>query len=216
VPVPALKGPKGVRYAAWDYYTPYLLNTILITKNCAHPDVLVRWADYQMELEATMGAYAGTKVKNWDWAKKGMNSIMDEQAVYTTKVWPAPVRTSWNQYSAMYRTNDFRLGQAADPKNPTFESALYHASQKPYFPYKEPKKMQLPPLIFSQADAAQIADISTSMTNQVNQAMAQFATAKLDIDDDGAWTKYTSAIDKIGLQQYLQTYQQAYDKQVKG
>lgn len=215
VPVPPLKGPDGTQIAAWDYYVPYNTAGIQITKKAQNPELLVQWADFQMELENTIDAYGGTQDKNWTWAKAGQNGINGKQAVYALDIWPAPVGTSWNQYSVMARSNDFRLSQFADPKNPNFEKDLYEAS-RPYEPFAQNKDWQLPPLIFDEAGAASNADISTVLTNHVRQSLANFAIGKLDINDDAAWNDYTSKIDKMGIATYLQTYQAAYDSRPKG
>jgi len=213
VAVPALEGPNGVRFAAWDYYSPYILRSLVVTNKCQQPEVLVRWADYQMELEATLIGYDGTKDKTWFWAKRGEVGLFGEQAIYRQLQLPAPVRQSWNQHSVMYRTYDFRAAQGSDPKNPTFEAILERASVKPYKPYRQPKERQLPPLIFDEASAASNADIALALKNHVTQSMAQFATGKLDIHDDTVWKTYTDKIDKMGLPRYLQNQQKAYDSQ---
>jgi len=215
VPVPPLKGPDGVHYAAWDYYSPYILNSVVITKACEHPDVLVRWADYQMELEATLIAYNGIEGKSWGWAKKGDRSIQRRQAVWRQSVWPAPAGQSWDQYSAMYRSNDFRLGQQTDQKNSAVPAQLYYDS-KVYAKHKQPKELQLPPLIFDEATAASNADIALALKNHVTQSMAQFATGKLDIDDDNVWKTYVGKIDQMNLALYLKNYQKAYDSRPTG
>ncbi len=215
VTVPPLKGPDGTQIAAWDYYVPYGTAGIQITKKAQNPELLVQWADFQMELENTIDAYGGTQNKNWTWAKAGQNGINGKQAVYALDIWPAPVGTSWNQYSVMARSNDFRLGQFADPKNPNFEKDLYESS-RPYEPFAQKKEWQLPPLIFDEAGAASNADIATVLTNHVKQSLASFSIGKLDIHSDAAWADYTSKIDKMGIATYLQTYQAAYDARPKG
>jgi putative aldouronate transport system substrate-binding protein len=217
VPVPPLKGPDGTQIAAWDYYVPYGVGTgsVQITKHAKNPELLAQWADFQMELENTIDAYGGTENKNWEWAKAGQNGINGKQAVYSLAVWPAPVGTSWNQFSVMARSSDFRLGQFADPKNPNFEKNLYEASV-PYEKFAQSKDWQLPPLIFDADGAASNADIATAMTQHISQSLANFALGKLDINDDAVWADYKSKIDKIGLAQYIQTYQQAYDNRPKG
>jgi putative aldouronate transport system substrate-binding protein len=215
VPVPPLKGPAGTQIAAWDYYVPYGTAGIQITKAAKNPELLVQWADFQMELENTIDAYGGTQNKNWTWAKAGQNGINGKQAVYSLDVWPAPVGTSWNQYSVMARSNDFRLSQFADPKNPNFEKDLYEAS-RPYEPFAQNKDWQLPPLIFDETGAASNADIETAMSQHIKQSLAYFSTGKLDINDDAAWNDYKTKIEKIGVKQYLETYQQAYDSRPKG
>ena len=211
--VPPLKGPAGFQNAKWDYYG-YRTGGLLITNKCAQPEILVQWADAQMELEAIMRGYAGEKKGNWDWSKEGTKGINDKQALYNVSVSPAPKSTSWLQYSVMYRSNDFRLGQEIDPKVPNFEAGLYQASTE-YEPFAEPQDQQLPPLIFDESTAAAKADTAASIYQQVRQKIAQFAVGELDINDDNAWNDYVKSFDAMGLSNYLDIYQQAYDKAPK-
>ncbi len=58
--MPPLKGPNGVQYAAWNYLGVGVeVATLVITKKCAKPELLVQWADAQMELEAILRGYGG-------------------------------------------------------------------------------------------------------------------------------------------------------------
>lgn len=214
LPVPPLEGPSGVRNAGWDYYSDVesSLSRFVITSKCKDPATLLQWADYQMDLEATMGSYSGPKSKNWWYAKAGSKSIKGDQAVWKQDVWPAPVGTSWSQYAVMFRSNDFRLGQQIDPKEPTYEANLYQAT-KQYEPYKQDKSQTLPPVILDPKAAGNAVDTAVSLSNHVKQSLAEFTTAKLDINDDTVWKTYTDKINAMGLQPYLQAYQQAYDNQ---
>ncbi|GAA2101948.1 extracellular solute-binding protein [Microlunatus panaciterrae] len=213
IAVPPLKGPNGVQYAGWDHYG-YQSQSLLITSACKNPELLVQWGDYQMELEAIMGAYGGTKDKNWEWAQQGDKGINGKQAVFRLTKFPAPEGQGWDQYSIMYRSNDFRLGQYIDPKKPDFEKDLYEASVG-YKPFAEPEDMQVPPLLFDESAAAQKADTAAAIQTHVKQSLAKFSVGELDINDDKAWSDYTKKFDAIGLKAYLDIYQQAYDKRPK-
>lgn len=212
--IPPLGGPQGVRYAGWNYYVDVEsgLAQFIITSKCKDPGTLVKWADYQMDLEATLSAYDGVKAKNWWYADSGATSIKGEQAVWNQDVWPAPVGTSWSQYAVMFRSNDFRLGQQIDPKAPTYEAYKYDATLK-YQKYQEPKEWALPPVIVDPSTAGSVVDTELSLSNHVKQSFAEFATARLDINDDTVWKTYVNKINDMGLQQYLQAYQQGYDNQ---
>jgi putative aldouronate transport system substrate-binding protein len=213
VAIPPVKGPDGTQIAGWDYYG-FAANGLQITKNCTDPQTLVKWADYQMDLLAIMWGYAGVQDSNWAWSKSGEKGINDKQALYANKVWPAPAGQSWNQYSAMYRSNDFRLGERVNPKEPTFEAGLYQAG-KSYEPFAQPKEQQLPPVIIDDADAAQAAETASAVYDHVNQSMAQFALGKLDPSNSGDWQKYVDTYNAMNLQNYLDIYQRAYDKAPK-
>ncbi len=211
--MPPLKGPNGVQYTAWEHYS-YGAARLVITSACSNPEILVQWGDAQMELEAIMNGYGGSPDTNWSWAKKGETSLTGDQAVFKIKEWPAPEGQSWSQYSIMYRSNDFRLGQYSNPDNPDFEQGLYEASTK-YEPFAQPKDFQLQPLIFDESSAAQKADTAAAIEKHVKQNLAKFAVGELDINDDAAWNGYTSAFDAMGMKQYLELYQKAYESRPK-
>lgn len=213
VAVPPLKGPNGNQTAQWDYYG-FSTNGLQITNACKDPDLLVKWSDYQMDLEAIMWAYDGIKGTNWFWGDKGAKGIDGQQALFRDVQWPAPLGQSWSQYSTMYRSLDFRNGQQVNPKAPTYEAGLYAAGKK-YEPFAEPKEMQLPPLIIPDASAAQVADTATSIQQAVQQAMSQFALGNKNIDNDSDWNGYTDSFTKMNLKGYLDIYQKAYDSRPK-
>ncbi|MFC7623335.1 hypothetical protein [Microlunatus sp. GCM10028923] len=213
VAVPPLRGPAGVQYARWDHFG-YKTSPMVITSACKQPEILVQWADAQMELEAFQHHVAGNQGENWDWSKKGAKGINGKQALYELKAYPPPAGTSWNQYGAMYNSNDARLGIQINKANPNFEAELYRSAQS-YQPFAEPEAMQVPPLIFNEADATAKADTAATIYNRVRTAMAAFAIGETDINDDGAWNEYVTSFDAIGIQAYLELHQQAYENRPK-
>lgn len=217
-PVMPLKGPSGKGITSTNYYI-YLADALVVTNKCKNPELLVQWADYQMDLEAIMRGYAsgGDKGKQWDWATKGQKGIDGRQAVWETVSGNANpdngktiVGRGWNQYSLMYRSLDFRNGQYNDPKTGDTEGRLYQVSKR-YEQYDQPKDEQLPPLLFDDSDTATIGNLATTIGNQVTQSMAKFATAQLDINNDAVWKNYLNTLNKMGLKQYTEIYQKAYD-----
>lgn len=216
-PVMPLKGPSGGRIATNDYYTSPS-NVMVITKACKNPELLAQWADYQMDAEAILRAFpkGGQKGKQWDWATKGNKGIDGRQAVWKAfnNTQQATVGIGWNQSSLMYRSLDERNGQWVDPKAPNFEADLYQLSKR-YTEFSQPKDQQLPPLIFDETATATISDLETTIQNHVTQSMAKFATAELDVNDDTVWNNYVNTLQKMNLNQYLELYQQAYDKRPK-
>jgi putative aldouronate transport system substrate-binding protein len=217
-PISALAGPSQVRNFAWNYYQPYssgVLSQLVITKNCSQPELLVMWADYQLELEAIMRSAWGEKGRDWTWSPKGAKDLAGTQATWKQFVGgsEASVRagTGWNQHGILYRSSGFRLGEEADPKNPPFAALLDEATVKAYQPYASKKDWQLPPLIFDQTAAARNADILTSVTNEVQNALAEFALGKRNIDSDSDWASYTGALKKMGVSELVGNYQKAYE-----
>jgi len=206
VAVPPPKGPNGVQYAAWNYLGVGVeVSKLVITKKCAKPELMVQWADAQMELEAILRGYGGPR---FEWAKEGELGINGKQAVYGfSATWNTEKNISWGQDNTMYRSQDFRLAERVDPKDLTFEKPLYQQTVDSYFPYKQPQEMQFPPVTLDQDQAAQEAELKTNLKSEVNLSFSKFVTGQLDPNDDSAWNDYKDRVDKIGVKQYLDIQQ---------
>ncbi|MFC7621594.1 hypothetical protein [Microlunatus sp. GCM10028923] len=211
VALPPLAGPDGVRYAAWDHYSGIRdAAGLVITSACRSPETLVRWADAQLELEATLRAYGGTPGENWDWAKPADRGIDGRQAIWDLKEFPPPAGQSWSQNSVMYRSNDFRLSQRDDPTRPTLAGRLYRDALT-YQKFQQPKEHQLPPLIFDEADAARRADLGAALAAAVRTATAEFSLGRRRVDDEADWQAYLDQLAGIGVQDYVDLHQRAYE-----
>jgi putative aldouronate transport system substrate-binding protein len=206
-----LKGPGGVQVAPWDYLGVGLeVSTLVVTRKCRRPDLLVRWADYQMDLEVVLRSYAGPDIR---WSAKGDKGINGKQSVYGFDSWntDATKGKTWDQYGVMYRSGDFRLAERVNPKKPTFESPLYEQTRDHLYPFKQPMEQQFPPVTLEADQAAQDAEIGLNLKGEVTSSLANFVTGKLDPADDGQWNDYKNRINKIGLQPYLEIQQAAYE-----
>jgi putative aldouronate transport system substrate-binding protein len=215
--VPALKGPDGTQVASWDYYGATTAGNFVITRACKNPAVALMWGDGQYELETILRAYSGPKDENWRWAKAGEKGINGKQALWSslTRADGKTEGLGWNQFGISYRSNDFRLGERVDPKAPTFEQPLYEQTAKAYYPYRQPQEQQLPPLYMTEAQAGTSSELETTLANHVRQSLTKFTMGELDPNKDADWKQYTDTIDQMGLANYLQTFQEAYDAKYK-
>lgn len=207
-----LKGPDGVQFAAWDYLKVGVeVSTLVVTRKCRRPDLLVRWADFQLDLEVVLRSYAGPDFR---WSAKGDKGINGKQSIYGfDATWDSDATKgkTWDQYGVMYRSGDFRLGERVNPQKPTFESPLYEETRDHQFKYKQPMDRQFPPVTLEADQAAQDAEIGLNLKGEVTSSLAKFVTGRLDPNDDGQWNDYTSRMRKIGLRPYLDIQQAAYE-----
>ncbi len=216
VAVPTLKGPDGTQIAAWNHYGAIQTGQFVVTKACKNPDVAVQWADVQYELESIVQSYSGEYNKGWRWAKRGETGINGKQGLWTTLgTWPPEDGSWWGQLGLGYRSNDFRLGEVVDPEKPTFEKPLYENTRSAYYPYRVEKERQLPPLYMNEDQAAQTGEQAITIGNHVKQSQSKFILGQLDIDDDAAWDTYVNTLDKMGIEAYIQVYQEAYEAKYK-
>jgi putative aldouronate transport system substrate-binding protein len=219
VTVPTLEGPDGTRTAGWNYYGSVFAGHYVVTNACKNPEVAVMWGDGLYELEATLRSVHGTLGKDVRWAKEGEIGINGKQAVWKQIVtWGTEEMNNhwWGQIGIQYRSNDYRLGEAVDPELPTFEKPLYEHTKEDYYPYRQDKSQQLPPLYMREDQAAQTGELATTINNHVNQMLARFTTGEADIDDNAEWNKYVSTLDRMGLANYVQIHQDAYDEKYGG
>ena len=94
-----------------------------------------------------------------------------------------------------------------DPDHDT-EFYLQQAGEK-YQPYEPAMETLVPNLVFEGSDAQLISEATLQIGGYVNQALVQFVTGDLDIEDQ--WEEYLSTLEKMGVQQYIDTYQKYYD-----
>ncbi|WP_028549751.1 ABC transporter substrate-binding protein [Paenibacillus sp. UNC451MF] len=212
VSVPPLKGPKGTQI------TP-LNNSVgqgryIITKASKNPDAAFRLADLLYSEEMTMRETIGRLDVEWKYADKGEVGINGKPAIWkkTDVVLPTVQNVSWSQTAPTLRTNDFRLGQVADPKNPQ-ETILYNETKQNYEPYKQSMNTVLPQMFFTNEQAMELADLEKTITDHVQEMIARFVIGDASLDKD--WDGYLKNLQNMNLKRYLEIYQAAYDAKMK-
>lgn len=221
VKIPTLRGPSGTRIQNWDYYNPYYIGHCSITSACKIPEIAATWVDGQYELEAFCRAYIGVLGTEWRWAKKGESGFTGDQAVYKFLTpFPAKPGRSWGQHSVIFASNDWELAQAIGPKSDdkgglSFLKGLYDSARQDYYPYRQPKSHQVPPLALTSEESSQIADLETNIDQYVVQMEAKFVTGAVDPNNDGAWRGYVNTLNRMKLDTYLSIYQKAYNRAPK-
>lgn len=213
VALPPLEGPDGTRVASWNYYQAVTPGHFVITSACENPGVALMWGDGQYELETILRGYYGPKDENWRWAEDGETAINGKQALFSSLVREdgKTEGLGWNQFGISYRSSDFRLAERVDPENPTFEKPLYEETARAYYPYRQEKPEQLPPLYMTEDQAALTSELAATLSNHVKTSMTKFATGELDPNNDADWRAYLDTIEQMGIQQYIEAYQAAYD-----
>lgn len=209
VALPPLQGPEGVQLSCWS---DNLITGIplLITNQCTNPELLVQWADYQLELAAQCSSQAGEKGVDWDWADEGQVGLTGEQAVWWNKKYPPDVGKGWGQLHIYNFSRSYRDGIVSDPDVPHFERRLHEATV-PYEELRPAREAQLPTVIFDEVAATDQATNEQTITPYVEQAIAEFSLGRRDINDDAVWDEYVSTLDKMGIARFVELYQVAYE-----
>lgn len=195
-PIPPLAGPSGLRQ------NPTTTNVtgsggFLITKANQYPAASFRLADLFLSWEGTTRSYYGIPGVDWDYVKEGENllSITGEPAKYKELVYHStPHAQSWGPSLPQYRPASYRESQADTPDAP-YEGMLFRWSKENYAPYDVDKT--IPPLVITPDLATQMGDLSTTITNLVNESFAGFVNGQRDIDSE--WDAYVQSLNDAGL-----------------
>ncbi|MBJ6359939.1 ABC transporter substrate-binding protein [Paenibacillus sp. GCM10012307] len=211
--VPPLKGPEGVQIAPYEAYHLVGGGSFLITKASKNPAAAFRLADLLYNEEVTLRSVIGRPDKEWKKAEPGEIGINGEQAKWKQIAdWGKTQNFNWNQSGPSFRPNELRLGEVANPEKP-LEIIMYDEASKKYAPYKQAAENVLPPLFFTNEQAAEISDLSKTITDYVNEMIARFVTGDANLEKD--WDSYLNNLKKMDLARYLAIYQEAYELKYK-
>ncbi|MBP1960894.1 ABC transporter substrate-binding protein [Paenibacillus aceris] len=213
--VPSLKGPAGVQTTPWK--SSVLQGYYVVTRTAKNPDAAFRLGDLLYNTEMTLRQTIGRPGTEWDYAANGEIGINGKQAIWKSLPNAVPTNAvnniNWSGQSApSLRSNDFRLGQMADPKNP-LEVKLFTETKNNYEPYKQKPESVLPALFFSNEQATELADLEKTLTDYINQMIARFTTGDANLDKE--WDSYVKKLNDMNLKKYLDIYQAAYDAKMK-
>lgn len=210
-----LEGPNGVRNA-FVRATGIVSGQFAITNKAENPEILFRWADAQFSEEATYFSSWGPEGEGWEKAPEGTLGINGEQALYVVLDGVNNTGAETIQNLAMpnialaNRTSNFRLGQAVGGDDKS-EERLYEAASKYYYPYA--KEQTYPLMVMSAEDSAVVNEYKTAINAYVDEMISGFLAGTYDLDKD--WDSYLSEFDALGLEDYLNVLQSAYDKVYK-
>ena len=205
-PIPPLEGPTGLRQTPWNPYQPLATGGWLITNRCEHPEVAFRLADFFYNYEATMRNCWGVKDLDWREGEPGEVAIDGGPARFNMlRPWATDPDTFMN-VSVNYQPPEVRYGQIELEGD--LETELYRISQNVYAPYGVQDKI-LPFLAFSAEQAGELGELDTVVNSYQDQSFAEFITGGLNVERD--WDAHLERLNGLGLQRYLEIYQEAYD-----
>lgn len=210
--VPVLKGPAGIQYAPADA-TPLTTGSFLITNKAKNPEIALRWADGLYEYEHTLRSNYGRPGEEWREATEGEIGINGEPAKWSElKSFGEIQNVNWAQTGPSLRSHDFRLS-AVSKGDDDLEVILYNETKNNYLPYKAANIQTVPPLFMTNEQATEVADLSKTINDYVDEMLARFVIGDANIDKE--WDTYVKTLESMNIKQLINVYQVAYDAQNK-
>jgi putative aldouronate transport system substrate-binding protein len=213
--LPSLEGPTGLRQSYCDYDESHIPNVFVITDKCSDPALAVAWADGLYDWEATIRSVIGVPDVQWRFAEEGEIGIDGEPARWAAipgdPDYTGANTWSWDQLSPSFRDAKDRLSQAVvgDPAFDT-ETILYEGCSTALAPYAIPPEMDLLRPVFTADEAIRVSDLESVIIQYVQENMAQAVTGQ--IDPDAEWQAFQDQLATLGVDEYIELYQSAYDR----
>lgn len=209
IPYPAAEGYEAQMYRKVGVE----FNNFWVTSECENPDLVIAWLAYmnssdEMTIQASFGIIgddAATSnlhynedgaLEYWTGSPEGMTF-----GEYRHKWCPATTAYVIHNVAEMAANNIF-LG------NPNNMAKSNECRKFDDLATKE----SLPAVRLTDEETETIANIKSGILDQILQMSARWIAGESDIDAD--WDSYISSLNGIGLEEYVNIYQQAYDRYI--
>ncbi len=217
--MPPLTGPEGVCYTPYYEYTPN--QVAFIFEGSDKIDLAIRFLDAFYDHDTSLIARFGEEGVDWtrdpEFLATTSNSyiaagVYDSPSLsYISNQWLEITNRTWRAVTPRYST--LEEGNSVTNGMVTFNTddpTQLNAKSEEYYYDKHPAKV-LPQLHYTVDEANRIQQAITNIPDYVNQSLARFITGDLDID--GAdWDSYLSNLENMGLSDWLEVAQTAYDR----
>lgn len=225
--VPALTGPNGARYSCNQPVVPTA--GAVITVDCENPLAAFLVCDYMCSEEMSLTQRYGERGVDWDYMEDVVVAPADQFVPtfkgYDIKFYPYDMIAFWNSTEAQskcYRqvgpmvldmtitagagvwiqSPDDNTRKLAELELVTADAALSCYTDQP----KE--VIDFAPLTMDETGS--VADIKSAINSYVEEMTCAFLSGEKDID--ASWEEFIQELDNIGMAEYLETLQTAYDR----
>jgi putative aldouronate transport system substrate-binding protein len=222
-PIPPIKGPNGVQQTYYGYYFGISVGSGpgFLPETCKNPALVIRWLDWFGSEEGTLRLSFGASLSEPDPGRTGIDGKPARYKGFSNDVQPYKPGEKyynnyrWGQQFPMFYNFDLYQGwqKAEDmlaPDGSGLERFLIVKSRENYAPYGVNPGVIIPPLAYEDADATEIALLTTNINTYVEECFAKFVVGDMDINTQ--WKSFQDELKRIGIEKYLDIIQRAYDK----
>lgn len=205
-PMPALKGPDGDH--AYNAVTTMLRNIgrCVLTDKCKHPVEMARWVDYFYSDEGAKLQFMGVKGKSYKETKGGVE--------YIDEITDPPHGKTQDEARKPYVTYQ---GGAYGPgiiKEDYFKGIESSDESLKATKVVEPDAKKVlkdgwTGFTFTQNESERLESLADDIGKYVDESRDKFITGELKLSN---WHKYVNKIKKMGLDDYMELQQSAYDR----
>ncbi len=220
-PIDPLIGPSGQRVTENKLYAKYTTGFACITKDCENPETAFRLLDYFFSEAGTIRSLLGREGKDYVLATNGEKGYNGTPAKYvplnTDSSLPEFKNIMMPQVFPTYRPNGFyaSIAYPQDPYDPNVaplagRMTLLLRSSTQQGKFGQKTENVLPELYYSQSDIEELSRLKTTIYDYMSESIVRFISGTTDIES--GWNEYLDQLKSIGLEDYLEIIQRAYDQ----
>ncbi|GGI66335.1 extracellular solute-binding protein [Enterococcus alcedinis] len=186
--------------------------TFAVTKNNPSPEAALRWVDYFYSEEGSDLINSGPEGALWEYAE---NDKGEQVRIYTEGVNLDNTEESRAKVTPAYGIPVPQLGQeksepilkdANQEVDTKFQDFIEAETLEKVTPFA---KVTFPLLYLTNEESEKVRDVATDLKTYVEQMEAKFITGVEPIEN---WDKYVKTIEGMGVKDYIQVHQEAYDR----
>lgn len=204
--VQPLAGPDGTQFAA--YFPNVPTDKFVITRNCENPEAAFKLADFMWKPEESVMSRFGEPEVDWrapaedEDAQTQYPDVHPEVSRINILTWGSVQNKAWRTLPPANLPYSVMDTEMKDPNLP--DHSMNKAGYMDYIPEEYVTK-----IVLAEDDMRDYADLNTTINTYVNESLARFATGDLDIEND--WDGYLAELEAMGLLQYQEIVQRAYN-----
>lgn len=215
--LPAMIGPEGVQWSAYKgmlgSYDTY------ITSSCEYPELAFRLLDAAAKTEVSLTMRNGEEGVHWEFESEGEVRHHYLEGYYPVYSQIGDISPWTSENNIIWHINTFNMlppklsaGQVAVPftnPNRDYQMDTLWYSTVPLRHWRHPEEAAFK-LIFTQEEMDAIGEIEASLRTYVDESLTRFILGDLDVEND--WDNYISTLEGIGVYEYVEIAQTAYDR----
>ncbi len=203
-----LEGFDGVRTAPMSIRTPTL--NYFITEYCEEPEAAFKLGDLLTGTKYTMMTRYGEEGVDYILADEADESFFEGyDALYIPILaWAIPNNKRWDNGSPYIRNAVISNGVAVKGKLSGLD-AWANAMAADSLPYADMSKI-VGMIVYNDEELEIVNELQSNLATYYKECFSRFCTGDMDIEAD--WDAYISELETIGLSEYLEISQTAYDR----
>lgn len=174
-----------------------------ITKDNEHPEATMRWIDHAYSEEGTILSRLGIEGETYEWNDDRTEwTLLSKDGLSTTET-NAQHAPAVGTNVPMVLTEEYLKREA---NNPAIHEIKAKVSEE-LIPYA---KIPYPLVYFTIEEQERINTLKPDIDTYFEQMEAKFITGAESIEED--WEKYIQTFEDLGIEEYIDIHQQAYDR----